>query len=117
MVEVRFPLYRTYTAARQDADNAMMALVAGSRLAEHALQLTADSHRLLPEMSAGLRLGACRLDEARLAALDGLLEAGPRTAGWQDQRWTLARIRDLVIRKFGVASTVPGIWYLLRRRG
>jgi transposase len=59
----------------------------------------------------------CRLDEAQLAALDGLLEAGPLAAGWADQRWTLGRIRDLVTRKFGVAYTVPGIWYLLRRRG
>src|SRR5215470_18453987 len=59
----------------------------------------------------------CRLDEAQLAALDGLLEAGPLAAGWQDQHWTLARVRDLVARRFGVAYTVAGIWYLLRRRG
>ena len=59
----------------------------------------------------------CRLDEGQLAVLDGLLEAGPLAAGWQDQRWTLARVRDLVARRFWVAYTVPGIWYLLRRRG
>src|SRR5215472_15637140 len=58
-----------------------------------------------------------RLDEGQLAALDGLLEAGPLAAGWADQRWTLARVRDLVAGRFGVAYTVPGIWYLLRRRG
>jgi len=49
--------------------------------------------------------------------LDGLLEAGPLAAGWQDQRWTLARVGELVAGRFGVAYTVPGIWYLLRRRG
>ena len=59
----------------------------------------------------------CRLDEQQLAALDAVLDAGPLAAGWQDQRWTLARVRDLVARRFGVAYTVPGIWYLLRRRG
>lgn len=59
----------------------------------------------------------CRLDEAQLAVLDAVLEAGPLAAGWQDQHWTLARIRDLVASRFGVAYTVPGIWYLLRRRG
>jgi transposase len=59
----------------------------------------------------------CRLDEGQLAALDGLLEAGPLAAGWADQRWTLARVRDIVTRKFGVQYTVAGIWYLLRRRG
>ena len=59
----------------------------------------------------------CRLDEQQLAALDVVLDAGPLAAGWEDQRWTLARIRDLVARRFGVQYTVPGIWYLLRRRG
>jgi transposase len=59
----------------------------------------------------------CRLDEEQLAALDAVLEAGPLAAGWQDQRWTLARVRDLAARRFGVHYTIPGIWYLLRRRG
>jgi transposase len=58
----------------------------------------------------------CRLDEQQLAALDAALDAGPLAAGWKDQRWTLARVRDLVARKFGVRYTIPGIWYLLRRR-
>jgi Winged helix-turn helix len=59
----------------------------------------------------------CRLDEQQLAELDAALEAGPLAAGWEDQRWTLARVRDLVARRFRVACTIPGIWYLLRRRG
>src|SRR5437764_8876394 len=59
----------------------------------------------------------CRLDEEQLAALDVALGAGPLAAGWTDQRWTLARVRDLVAIKFGEQYTVPGIWYLLRRRG
>ena len=59
----------------------------------------------------------CRLDEEQLAALDVALGAGPLAAGWADQRWTLARVRDLVAAKFRERYTVPGIWYLLRRRG
>ena len=59
----------------------------------------------------------CRLDEQQLAVLDLALEAGPLAAGWEDQRWTLARVRDLVARKFRVQYTIPGIWYLLQRRG
>ena len=59
----------------------------------------------------------CRLDEQQLAALDAVLDAGPLAAGYQDQRWTLARVRDLVARMFRVRYTIPGIWYLLRRRG
>ena len=59
----------------------------------------------------------CRLDEQQLAALDVALDAGPLAAGWTGQRWTLARVRDLVAAKFGEQYTIPGIWYLLRRRG
>src|SRR5205809_118433 len=59
----------------------------------------------------------CRLDEQQLAALDAVLEAGPLAAGWEDQRWTLARVRNLVAGRFRVQYTVPGIWYLLQRRG
>ena len=40
------------------------------------------------------------------------LLAGPTSGGR-----TLTRIRDLVAQKFGLQYTVPGIWYLLRRRG
>ena len=55
----------------------------------------------------------CRLDEQQLAALDVALQAGLLAAGWEDQRWTLARVRDLVAGKFRVQYTVRGIWYLL----
>ena len=46
-----------------------------------------------------------------------MLDAGPAASGWEDQRWTLARIRDLIAAKFKVRYTIPGTWYLLRRRG
>jgi transposase len=59
----------------------------------------------------------CLLDDAQLAELESVLEAGPLAAGFGDQRWTLARVRDLVARRFGVHYTIPGIWYLLDRRG
>src|SRR5438874_6030619 len=58
----------------------------------------------------------CRLDERQLAALDLALEAGPLGAGWADQRWTLARVRDLVARKFRVQYTILWNWYLLHWR-
>jgi transposase len=59
----------------------------------------------------------CRLSDDQLAELDRLLDAGPAGSGWEDQRWTLARIRDLIAARFRVRYTIPGIWYLLRRRG
>jgi transposase len=71
----------------------------------------------LPGLASKGQAARCRLDEAQLAGPEMVLEAGPLAAGWQDQRWTPARVRDLVARRFGVQYTVPGIWYLLRRRG
>jgi transposase len=59
----------------------------------------------------------CRLDEAQLAELETVLEAGPPAAGFSDQRWTLARVRGLIAKKFRVHYTLPGVWYLLRRLG
>jgi transposase len=59
----------------------------------------------------------CRLDEAQLAELERVLEAGPLAAGFGDQRWTLARVRDLIAGRSGVHYTLPGVWYLLRRLG
>lgn len=50
MPEVLFPEYRMYVEMRQNANNAMMALLAGSRLAAHTLQLTEGSSSLLPEI-------------------------------------------------------------------
>src|SRR6266496_2145561 len=76
---------------------------------------TLSLHDALP-VSRG-QATQCRLDEQQLAALDAVLDAGPLAAGWTGQRWTLARVRDLVAAKFKVQYTVPGIWYLPRRRG
>ena len=58
----------------------------------------------------------CRLDEQQLAVLDAVLDAGPLAAGYQDQRWTLAASATWCPH-VQVQYTIPGIWYLLRRRG
>ncbi len=71
----------------------------------------------LPGLASRGQAARCRLDEAQLAELERVLEAGPLAAGWKDQRWTLARVRDLAAARFGVSYTIPGIWYLLRRLG
>jgi transposase len=71
----------------------------------------------LPGLAPKGQAARCQLDDAQLAELEMVLDAGPLAAGWEDQWWTLARVRDLVARRSGVQYTVPGIWYLLRRRG
>ena len=66
---------------------------------------TADACRWLPLLSPGSadprRCLAGRLDRDQLAELDRVPDAGPAAAGWEDQRWTLVRVRDLIGRKFG----------------
>jgi transposase len=59
----------------------------------------------------------CRLGGDQLAELDRVLGEGPLASGHEDQRWTLARVSDLIAARFGVRCTVPGTWYLLRRLG
>jgi transposase len=61
---------------------------------------------------------ACRLDDARRARLARALEAGPAAHGFtEDQRWTLARIADLIARIFHIRYTLRGVSYLLHRMG
>ncbi|MDT3445814.1 winged helix-turn-helix domain-containing protein [Pseudofrankia sp. BMG5.37] len=62
-------------------------------------------------------LSPCRLDGRALARLEALLRRGPGACGWDDQRWTLARIRQVIAAEFGVDYTLAGVWYLLDRYG
>ncbi|MGO1264325.1 hypothetical protein [Microbacterium sp.] len=48
MAEIKFSRYREYVSARVEANNAMIALLAGSRLSAHNLQLHAGSPHQLP---------------------------------------------------------------------
>ncbi len=60
----------------------------------------------------------CKLDEAQLAQLSAVLDAGPAASGWdRDQRWTLARVAALIARLFRVSCTLRGVSYLLHRLG
>lgn len=58
-----------------------------------------------------------RLSERQFARLEAELERGPLAHGFADQHWTLARVKTLIGRMFHVGYTLPGVWYLLRRRG
>lgn len=70
---------------------------------------------LVSQGSSGSR---CRLDERRLARLASALEQGPAAHGYsEDQRWTLARVADLIARMFHIRYTLRGVSYLLHRMG
>src|SRR5215469_525601 len=62
--------------------------------------------------------GPCKLSPAQVRELEAVLEAGPAAWGWdEDQCWTLARIAEIVRRRFGVAYTLAGLDLLLHRAG
>ena len=72
------------------------------------------------EAGAGLQRrgrGPCKPTPAQLRELEAVLDAGPAAWEWQDQCWTLARIRELVHERFGVDYTLSGLDVLLHRIG
>jgi transposase len=61
--------------------------------------------------------GNAYLSAEQEAELEVLLRAGPMEHGWDDQRWTLARIGRLIEERFGVTYEISGVWRLLDRLG
>ncbi|WP_431921180.1 winged helix-turn-helix domain-containing protein [Micromonospora wenchangensis] len=60
----------------------------------------------------------CRLDEGRLRRLADALDEGPAAHGFgSDQRWTLARVSDLIARKFHTRYTLRGTANIMYRLG
>ena len=69
-------------------------------------------------VSKGPGGGPSKLSPAQLRELEAVLEAGPAVRGWdEDQCWTLARIAEVVRRRFGVTYTLAGLDVLLHRIG
>jgi transposase len=67
--------------------------------------------------SKGAGGARCKLSPAQVRELEAFLEAGPAIWGWEDQCWTLARITELVRRRFKVDYTLAGMDVLLHRLG
>ena len=68
--------------------------------------------------SKGPAGGPCKLSPVQVRELVAVLEAGPAVWGWdEDQCWTLARIAEVVRRRFGVEYTLAGVDLLLHRAG
>lgn len=60
----------------------------------------------------------CRLSDVQVDRLAVMLEDGPAAHGYtEDQRWTLARIADLIARHFRVHYSLRGVSLLLHRMG
>ena len=85
---------RRFRVSRMSANRWRRALAAGGRAA------------LASKGAGGAR---CKLTPAQLRELEAVLEAGPAAWGWdEDQCWTLARIAEVVRRRFGVELHAGG---------
>jgi transposase len=70
---------------------------------------------LVSKGAGGVR---CKLTPLQLDELEKVLQAGPAASGWEaDQRWTLARVAEVVRDRFGVRYSVSGLHVLLQRIG
>jgi transposase len=68
--------------------------------------------------SKGAGGARCRLSPEQLAELEAVLDAGPAASGWdEDQRWTLARIAEVIQERFGADYMLAGVAVLLHRIG
>jgi putative transposase len=76
---------------------------------------TGGEQALISKGPSGSR---CRLDDSRLQRLADALDAGPAVHGFgEDQRWTLARVSDLIARMFHTRYTLRGTANVLHRLG
>lgn len=59
----------------------------------------------------------CKLSAGQQKQLAEILDEGPVVHGWDDARWTLARVAEVIERHFSVSYTLRGVSYLLHRIG
>jgi transposase len=93
---------KRFRVSRMSANRWRRALAGGGRAA------------LASKGAGGAR---CKLSAAQLRELEAVLDAGPAVWGWEDQCWTLARIAEVVRRRFKVGYTLAGLDLLLHRIG
>ena len=67
--------------------------------------------------SKGAGGAKCKLTARQVGELEAVLDAGPAACGYADQCWTLARIAEVVRRRFAVDYTLAGLDLLLHRIG
>lgn len=57
------------------------------------------------------------LSGKQFTQLEAELIKGPAAHGWEDQRWTPARVKTVIGRRFHLACTIQGVRKLLIRNG
>jgi transposase len=102
-----------------DQDVAVSEIAKRLRVSENAVYRWRRQWRMDGEaglVSKGPSGVDCRLSPEQQDQLAAALKEGPAAHGWvEDQRWTLARVADLITRLFGVRYTLRGVSFLLHR--
>ncbi|MEV6731394.1 MULTISPECIES: winged helix-turn-helix domain-containing protein [unclassified Streptomyces] len=55
--------------------------------------------------------------DAEFTVLEEELGRGPSAHGFEDERWTLARVQKVIRRRLRVSLSVATVWRLLKRHG
>lgn len=57
------------------------------------------------------------ISDSQFAVLEEELGKGPAAHGFEDERWTLARVQAVIRRRLRVSLSVATVWRLLKRHG
>ncbi|MEU1193722.1 winged helix-turn-helix domain-containing protein [Streptomyces sp. NPDC005859] len=55
--------------------------------------------------------------DAQFAVLEAELGKGPSAHGFDDERWTLARVQTVIRRRLKLSLSVATVWRMLKRHG
>lgn len=58
-----------------------------------------------------------KLSDGQFAELEEESALGPAEYGWEDQRWTTARIRTLIAWRFGIDCSMAAVWRVAHQHG
>ncbi|MFD3997163.1 winged helix-turn-helix domain-containing protein [Streptomyces sp. NPDC058583] len=71
----------------------------------------------MPALRSTGPANAPTVTDAQFAVVEAELGKGPSAHGFDDQRWTLARIQTVIRRRLRLNLSVATVWRLLRRHG
>lgn len=113
--KVRIQAATMFTDSKTTAQIASELRVSEKSVRQWRRQWTAGGTAALA--STGPGGSDCKLSADQQKQLAEMLDDGPVTHGWDDARWTLARVAELIERHFEVVYTLRGVSYLLHRIG
>ena len=113
--KVRIQAATMFTESKTTAQIASELRVSEKSVRQWRRQWTAGGTAALA--STGPGGSDCKLSADQQKQLAEMLDDGPVAHGWDDARWTLARVAEVIERHFAITYTLRGVSYLLRRIG